>query len=81
MLSPSLVILSGAKDPGIWLRVNSAKHLLLIRWKNRFFAEFTLSEAEGLSMMSGRMFARKLRIQVLAMRVSHFRNLALSGPG
>ncbi|MBZ5516535.1 MAG: hypothetical protein LAN62_17140, partial [Acidobacteriia bacterium] len=30
MLSPSLVILSEAKDPAISLRVNSAKHLCIL---------------------------------------------------
>ena len=44
MLSPSRVILSAAKDLGISLRVNSAKHLLLlIENKSRFFASLRMT--------------------------------------
>ncbi|HEV2418578.1 MAG TPA: hypothetical protein VGX94_12300 [Terriglobia bacterium] len=46
MLSPSLVILSGAKDPGIWLRVNSTKHpgIFVFNRLRRFLVAFGSSE-------------------------------------
>jgi len=52
ILSPSLVILSGAKNLALPLRANSAKDLKFRCVANQcgFFAEFTLSEANGLRM-------------------------------